>query len=72
LVGVKLFSCVFPVDVAKKFGLTPEQFGENLRDNYQKHDVEQHPEEPLDMAQEYFKGYVKISCCNYINFQSNN
>ena len=24
------------------FGLTPEQFGENLRDNYQRHETEQH------------------------------
>lgn len=25
--------------LAKKFGLTPQQFGENLRDNYQRHEV---------------------------------
>lgn len=39
--------------LAKKFGLTPEQFGENLRDNYQRHEVEQEPTEPMEVAQEY-------------------
>lgn len=38
---------------AKRFGLTPEQFAENLRDNYQKHDVEQEPVEPSEIAKEY-------------------
>lgn len=38
---------------AKKFGLTPEQFGENLRDNYQRHDTEQYPMEPGEAAEEY-------------------
>lgn len=35
------------------FGLTPEQFGENLRDNYQRHETEQHTAEPLEAAQEF-------------------
>lgn len=39
--------------LAKKYGLTPEQFGENLRDNYQRYDPEQHPAEPRDAAMEY-------------------
>ncbi len=39
--------------MAKKFGLTPEQFAENLRDNYQRHDVEQEPAEPHEVAEEY-------------------
>ncbi|OWF42541.1 Transcription elongation factor SPT6 [Mizuhopecten yessoensis] len=39
-------------DIAQKFGLSPEQFGENLRDNYQRHDVEQYPLEPLEVAKE--------------------
>ncbi|XP_056634239.1 transcription elongation factor SPT6 [Diorhabda sublineata] len=39
--------------LAKKFGLTPEQFGENLRDNYQRHEVDQDPTEPADVAKEY-------------------
>ncbi|ESO97932.1 hypothetical protein LOTGIDRAFT_103494 [Lottia gigantea] len=40
-------------EVARRFGLTPEQFGENLRDNYQRHDVEQCPVEPLELAKDY-------------------
>nr|CAB3266713.1 transcription elongation factor SPT6 [Phallusia mammillata] len=39
--------------VANKFGLTPEQFGENLRDNYQRHETEQYPAEPLDLAEDF-------------------
>ncbi|XP_071442779.1 transcription elongation factor SPT6 isoform X2 [Hetaerina americana] len=39
--------------LAKKFGLSPEQFAENLRDNYQRHEVEQDPVEPSDVAREY-------------------
>lgn len=39
--------------LAKRFGLSPEQFAENLRDNYQRHEVEQDPTEPLDLAKEY-------------------
>ena len=37
----------------RKYGLTPEQFAENLRDNYQRHEVEQYPTEPMDVALEY-------------------
>jgi transcription elongation factor SPT6 len=43
----------YAVDLAHKFGLTAEQFGENLRDNYQRHDVEQDPAEPLVLAEQY-------------------
>lgn len=39
--------------LARRFGLTPEQFGENLRDNYQRHEVEQYPVEPLEAAGEF-------------------
>ncbi|XP_053983538.1 transcription elongation factor SPT6-like isoform X1 [Hylaeus volcanicus] len=39
--------------LAKKFGLTPEHFAENLRDNYQRHEVDQEPTEPLTIASEY-------------------
>lgn len=39
--------------LAAKFGLTPEQFGENLRDNYQRHDTEQHHVEPELAAEDY-------------------
>lgn len=38
---------------AKKFGLTPEQFAENLRDNYQRHDVEQEAQEPAETAKNF-------------------
>ncbi|CAB1347925.1 unnamed protein product [Coregonus sp. 'balchen'] len=39
--------------LAKKFGLTPEQFGENLRDSYQRHETEQFPAEPMELAKDY-------------------
>lgn len=42
-----------PDSLAKKFGLTPEQFGENLRDSYQRHETEQFPAEPLELAKDY-------------------
>ena len=41
--------------LAAKFGLTPEQFGENLRDNYQRHETEQHGVEPEEVAQDYMQ-----------------
>jgi len=50
-------SCLWiAVDLARKFGLTSEQFGENLRDQYQRHDVEQDPAEPLELAEQYIAG----------------
>lgn len=39
--------------LTKKFGLTPEQFGENLRDSYQRFDVEQCQEDPMKEAEEF-------------------
>ncbi|XP_031559934.1 transcription elongation factor SPT6-like [Actinia tenebrosa] len=39
--------------LARKFGLTPDQFGENLRDNYQRHETEQHPMDPGVAAESY-------------------
>lgn len=39
--------------LAKRFGLKPEQFGENLRDNYQRHDVDQEQISPLELAKDY-------------------
>ncbi|KAI4456284.1 transcription elongation factor spt6 [Holotrichia oblita] len=39
--------------LAKRFGLTPEYFAENLRDNYQRHEVEQEPIEPQEIAKQY-------------------
>jgi len=52
------------VDLARKFGLSAEQFGENLRDQYQRHDVEQDPAEPLEIAEQYVAGYVR-PCVRY-------
>jgi transcription elongation factor SPT6 len=40
--------------LASKFGLTPEEFAENLRDNYQRHEVQQEPNDPDVTAQEYY------------------
>ena len=39
--------------MVRKYGLSPEQFAENMRDNYQRHEVEQYPTEPLDAALEF-------------------
>ncbi|XP_014483387.1 PREDICTED: transcription elongation factor SPT6 isoform X1 [Dinoponera quadriceps] len=39
--------------LTKKFGLTPEHYAENLRDNYQRHEVDQEPTEPTSIATEY-------------------
>lgn len=38
---------------AKFFGLTPEQFAENLRDSYQRHEVEQDVSDPFELAKNY-------------------
>lgn len=38
--------------LVKKFGLTPEQFAENLRDNYQRHEPGQVAEEPEELAEQ--------------------
>jgi transcription elongation factor SPT6 len=37
----------------RKYGLSPEQFAENMRDNYQRHEVDQTSTEPFDVALEY-------------------
>ncbi|CAH1116319.1 unnamed protein product [Phaedon cochleariae] len=39
--------------LAKKFGLTPEHFAENLRDNYQRNEVDQEHVEPTEAAREF-------------------
>ncbi|XP_017852674.1 transcription elongation factor SPT6 isoform X2 [Drosophila busckii] len=38
---------------AKHMGLTPEQFAENLRDNYQRNEVNQESLSPTDLAKQY-------------------
>lgn len=46
---------------SKRFGLTPEQYAENVRDSYQRHEVEQEPNDPSDVAKEYLnKRFVNI------------
>merc|ERR1712110_219188 len=42
-----------------RFGLSAENFGENLKDGYQKVDVEGDPCEPLEAAQEYINEKFK-------------
>ena len=39
--------------IAGRFGLTPTEFGENLKDGYQKIDVRQDPSDPTEAAMEY-------------------
>ncbi|XP_046421769.1 transcription elongation factor SPT6 [Neodiprion fabricii] len=39
--------------LAKKFGLSPEHYAENLRDNYQRHEVDQEPTEPSVVANDF-------------------
>jgi len=56
-----MISTSVAVDLAHKFGLTAEQFGENLRDQYQRHDVEQDRAEPLDLAEQFIAGYDCLS-----------
>lgn len=41
--------------LAKKFGLSPEQLGENLESEYQKHEIDQWAIAPVDEAQNYVK-----------------
>ena len=47
-------------DLSSKFGLPSEKFGENLRDNYQRYDVEQEHARALDVAQEFLHGSVTV------------
>jgi len=39
--------------LVKRFGLSPDKFAENLQNNYQRHEVEQYPDEPLEAAKEF-------------------
>jgi transcription elongation factor SPT6 len=39
--------------MAARFGLTPQQFAENLKDGYQKVDVEQEAQEPTEVAETF-------------------
>lgn len=42
---------------AKLFGLTPEQFAENLRDSYQKHEVEQETLDPYEAGTKFISSH---------------
>lgn len=44
--------------LTRMFGLTPEQLAENLRDQYQRHDVEQHHEMPLEAAAHFLRTQI--------------
>lgn len=46
--------------LVQKFGLTPEQFGENLRDDYQRNYVTPHHTRPLDEAANYLGPNVRF------------
>ncbi|XP_063703465.1 transcription elongation factor SPT6-like [Culicoides brevitarsis] len=39
--------------LAKKFGLRPEHYAENLRDSYQRHEVDQEQLDPTEVAKQY-------------------
>lgn len=39
--------------LAKKFGLKSEHYAENLRDSYQRHEVEQEQTDPFEVAKQY-------------------
>lgn len=44
--------------LAKKFGLSPEHFAENLRDNYQRYEVDQDHVEPAETAKQFLSPLV--------------
>ena len=47
--------------LAKKFGLFPENFAENLRDNYQCCEIDQDPTEPAVVANDFYSVLFKIN-----------
>ena len=53
LICQRLLLLLFLDEIARQFGLKPSEVGENLRDNYQRHDVQQCPLEPLELAKDY-------------------
>ena len=52
-ISIIKFYFSFSDEIARQFGLKPDEFGENIRDNYQRHDVSQCPLEPLELAKDY-------------------
>lgn len=51
---------------AKRFGLKPEHFAVNVRDNYQRHEVDQESVDPYKLANEYCNEYVKTNLTNFV------
>ena len=45
--------------MANRFGLEVDKLAENIQDNYQRHDVDQDPANPLELAQEFINKFVK-------------
>ena len=55
----------FAEAISKLFGLTPEQYSENLRDNYQRYEVVQHPEEPIKEAENHLSKWAFLEQMKY-------
>ena len=51
--------------LAKTFGLSPEEFGENLQDNYAKHDVPEETREFEDVAAEYMNEKINTKVTQF-------
>lgn len=49
----KYFIFKISAGFADKFGLTPTQYGENLRDQYLRNDIEQYPYPPAELAADF-------------------
>lgn len=62
-------------DVSSRFGLTAAQFGRNMKDNYQRYEVEQESVEPKELAAEkvgtYFStvGHVLVAARHIVAMQ---
>lgn len=48
-----IYALIFSAGFAKRFGLKPEHFAVNVRDNYQRHEVDQESVDPYKLAGEY-------------------
>ena len=50
--------------MARKFGLEVDKLAENIQDNYTRHDVDQDPASPLELAQEFVNESVNVASVN--------
>lgn len=59
----QIYRDMYVGNLVEKFGLKPEAFGENLRDDYQRNNVKQHQVKPLEEAEKQLEeqGNLKIS-----------